>query len=143
MQKQNVKYYPQCETKNLIIWRIIICIRYSKLFEVYHKKNEVVSDNLSIEIYVNQIENRIKFKIKIRCYLELLTAEMMKLLENGKSKITKDKNGENIGKNINKKLIDKYSQKLLDQAKKSATDALKLLQKEQLKENRSNWEIDK
>ena len=133
MQKQNVKYYPQCETKNLIIWRIIICIRYSKLFEVYHKKNEVVSDNLSIEIYVNQIENRIKFKIKIRSYLELLTAEMMKLLENGKSKITKDKNGENIGKNINKKLIDKYSQKLLDQAKKSATDALKLLQKEQLK----------
>ena len=114
-----------------------------KIFQVYHKKNEAVSDNLSIEIYVNQIENRIKFKIKIRCYLELLTAEMMKLLENGKSKITKDKNGENIGKNINKKLIDKYSQKLLDQAKKSATDALKLLQKEQLKENRSNWEIDK
>ena len=114
-----------------------------KIFKVYHKKNEAVSDNLSIEIYVNQIENRIKFKIKIRCYLELLTAEMMKLLENGKSKITKDKNGENIGKNINKKLIDKYSQKLLDQAKKSATDALKLLQKEQLKENRSNWEIDK
>ena len=114
-----------------------------KIFQVYHKKNEAVSDNLSIEIYVNQIENRIKFKIKIRCYLELLTAEMMKLLENGKSKITKDKNGENTGKNINKKLIDKYSQKLLDQAKKSATDALKLLQKEQLKENRSNWEIDK
>ena len=114
-----------------------------KIFQVYHKKNEAVSDNLSIEIYVNQIENRIKFKIKIRCYLELLTAEMMKLLENGKSKITKDKNGENIGKNINKKLIVKYSQKLLDQAKKSATDALKLLQKEQLKENRSNWEIDK
>ena len=114
-----------------------------KIFQVYHKKNEAVSDNLSIEIYVNQIENRIKFKIKIRFYLELLTAEMMKLLENGKSKITKDKNGENIGKNINKKLIDKYSQKLLDQAKKSATDALKLLQKEQLKENRSNWEIDK
>ena len=114
-----------------------------KIFQVYHKKNEAMSDNLSIEIYVNQIENRIKFKIKIRCYLELLTAEMMKLLENGKSKITKDKNGENIGKNINKKLIVKYSQKLLDQAKKSATDALKLLQKEQLKENRSNWEIDK
>ena len=143
MQKQKVKYYPQCETKSLIIWRIIICIRYSKLFQVYHKKNEAVSDNLSLEIYVNQIENRIKFKIKIRCYLELLIAEMMKLLENGKSKITKDKNGENIGKNINKKLIDKYSQKILDQTKKSATDALKLLQKEQLKENRSNWEIDK
>ena len=143
MQKQKVKYYPQCETKNLIIWRIIICIRYSKLFQVYYKKNEAMSDNLSIEIYTNQIENRIKFKIKIRSYLELLTVEMMKLLENGKSKITNDKNGENIGKNVNKKLIDKYSQKLLDQAKKSATNAVKLLQKEQLKENRSNREIDK
>ena len=143
MQKQKVKYYPQCETKNLIIWRIIICIRYSKLFQVYYKKNEAISDNLSIEIYTNQIENRIKFKIKIRSYLELLTVEMMKLLENGKSKITNDKNGENIGKNVNKKLIDKYSQKLLDQAKKSATNAVKLLQKEQLKENRSNREIDK
>ena len=142
MQKQKVKYYPQCETKNLIIWRIIICIRYSKLFQVYYKKNEAMSDNLSIEICANQIENRIKFKIKIRSYLELLTAEMMKLLENGKSKITNDKNGENIGKNVNKKLIDKYSQKLLDQAKKSATNAVKLLQKEQLKENRSNRKID-
>ena len=60
MQKQNVKYYPQCETKNLIIWRIIICIRYSKLFEVYHKKNEAVSDNLSIEIYVNKIGLNLK-----------------------------------------------------------------------------------
>ena len=36
------------------------------------------------------------FKIKTGCYLELLTAEMMKLPGSTKSKITKDKNGENV-----------------------------------------------
>ena len=33
--------------------------------------------------------------------------------------------GRNIGKNISKNLVSKYSQKLLDHAKQSATDALK------------------
>ena len=33
--------------------------------------------------------------------------------------------GKNIGKNISKNLSGKYSQKLLDHSKKSATDALK------------------
>ena len=46
-------------------------------------------------IYVNKIENRITFKIKTGYYLELLTPETMKLLGSTKSKITKDKNGEN------------------------------------------------
>ena len=40
-----------------------------------------------------------------------------------------DKNmGKNIGENIRKNLSGKYSQRLLDHAKQSATDALKLLQ---------------
>ena len=34
------------------------------------------SDNPSIMIYVNKIENRITFKIKTENYLELLTPEM-------------------------------------------------------------------
>ena len=38
----------------------------------------------------------ITFKIKTRYHLELLTSETMKLLENNKSKITKDKNTENV-----------------------------------------------
>ena len=33
--------------------------------------------------------------------------------------------GRNVGKNISKSLSSKYSQKLLDDAKQSATDALK------------------
>ena len=36
------------------------------------------------------------FKIKTGCYHELLTPETMKLLGSTKSKITKDKNGENV-----------------------------------------------
>ena len=47
-------------------------------------------------MYVNKIENRITFKIKTGYYLELLTAETMKLLGSTKNKITKDKNGENV-----------------------------------------------
>ena len=41
-------------------------------------------------------ENRITFKIKKRYYLELLTPETMKLFGSTESKITKDKNGENV-----------------------------------------------
>ena len=47
-------------------------------------------------IYVNKIENRITFKIKTGYYLQLLTPETMKLLDSTKSKITKNKNGENV-----------------------------------------------
>ena len=62
---------------------------------VLHKHNENV-DNSSVRIYVNKIENRITFKIKNGYYLELLTPKTMKLLGSNESKITKDKNGENM-----------------------------------------------
>ena len=47
-------------------------------------------------MYINRIENRITFKIKNGYYLELLTPETMKLLGSTESKITQDKNGENV-----------------------------------------------
>ena len=47
-------------------------------------------------IYLNKIENRITFKIKIGYYLELLTPETIKLLGSAKIKIPKDENGENV-----------------------------------------------
>ena len=56
----------------------------------------ILTDNSSIRIFVNKIENRTTFKIKTGNYLELLTPEMMKLLGSNKSKITKYKNGENV-----------------------------------------------
>ena len=63
---------------------------------MYLKKHGGKTDNLSIRMYVNKIENRITFKINTGYYLELLTPEMLKLLGSHKSKTTKDENGENV-----------------------------------------------
>ena len=52
--------------------------------------------NPSLRIYVNKIENRITFKIKTGCYMELVTTETKKLLGSTKSKITKNENIENV-----------------------------------------------
>ena len=60
------------------------------------KKHGTFTDNHSIIIYLNKVENRITFKIKTGYYLELLTPEPIKLLGSTKSKITKDENGENV-----------------------------------------------
>ena len=65
-------------------------------FEYILKKHSESVDNPSIRMYVNRIEKRITFKIKSGYYLELLTPETMKLLGSTESKITKDKNGENV-----------------------------------------------
>ena len=54
------------------------------------------TDNLSIKLYVNKIRNRITSKIETEYYLKHLTPETIKLLESNKSKITKDKNNENV-----------------------------------------------
>ena len=65
-------------------------------FEYILKKHGEDVDKPSVQIYVNKIENRVTFKIKNGCSLELLTPETMKLLERTKNKITRDKNSENI-----------------------------------------------
>ena len=65
-------------------------------FEYILKKHSESVDNPSIRMYINRIENRITFKIKNGYYLELLTPETMKLLGSTESKITKNKNGENV-----------------------------------------------
>ena len=65
-------------------------------FEYILKKHWEKTDNLSIRMYVNKIENRIIFKIKTGYYLELLTPEIMILLGSNEIKINKNKNGENF-----------------------------------------------
>ena len=65
-------------------------------FEYILKKHSESVDNRSIRMYINRIENRITFKIKNGYYFELLTPETMKLLGSTESKITKEKNGENV-----------------------------------------------
>ena len=65
-------------------------------FEYVLKSHGETIVNTSLRIYTNEIENRTTFKIKTGFYLELLTPETMKWLGSTKSKITKDKNGENV-----------------------------------------------
>ena len=55
-----------------------------------------MTDNPPIRIYVNKIQNRIKYKIKTGYHLQILTPETMKLLGSTIRKITKDGNGGNL-----------------------------------------------
>ena len=65
-------------------------------FEDILKKHGEKAVNPSIKIYLNKIENRIKFKIKTGHYLELLAPKTLKLLRSTKRKITKNENDENV-----------------------------------------------
>ena len=47
-----------------------------------------------------------------------------------------------FAKNMGKSLSNKYSQKLLDSAKKSTTDAINSFKNSNLKNSRSNWRLD-
>ena len=65
-------------------------------FEYILKKHAEDIGKPSVQIYVNEIEDRVTFKIKNEYSLELLTLETMKLLGSTKNEITKGKNGENV-----------------------------------------------
>ena len=82
----NLKY--QMDLIQYQIFKIILII--------FKKKHGEDTDKSSVQTYVNKIENRVTFKIKNGCSLEILTPETMKLLGSTKNKITKDKSSENI-----------------------------------------------
>ena len=84
------------EWKTWITWWIIFSMRYSRLFWIYLKKQETITDNPSVRVCINKIGNRITFKIKTGYHLELLSLETMKVLESTKNEITKDENSENV-----------------------------------------------
>ena len=65
-------------------------------FKYILKKHREKTYNSSLRIYVNNIEDRIMFKIKTGYYLEFLTPTTMKLLGSTKSEINKDTKGENV-----------------------------------------------
>ena len=70
----------------------------SRLRWIYHKKHETLTENPTVQIYLGSIKNRILFKIKTGCKLELLTLETMRLLGSTKKDVDKDKDGENVPK---------------------------------------------
>ena len=93
----NLKYELQRGMVNLnyvtdhILYQILKVI-----LSKFKKKHGEEANNPLIKIYVNKIENRITFKMKTVYYLKLLSLEIMTLLRRTKSKVTKNKNGENV-----------------------------------------------
>ena len=63
-------------------------------FEYIIKKHEFIADVYPVLIYVNEINNRIVFKIKSGYKLELLSKETMRLLGSSTDTIDGDKNSE-------------------------------------------------
>ena len=55
-----------------------------------------MTDNPSIRIPVNKMDDKTIFRINTGYYLEFLTPETINLLGSTKRKITKDKNAENV-----------------------------------------------
>ena len=66
------------------------------ILSIFKKRHGEDIGKPSIQIYVNKIENRVRFKIRNGYSLELLTPKTMKLLGSTKNKLTKDKNGKNV-----------------------------------------------
>ena len=60
-------------------------------FEFIIKKHETLTENPPVQIYPNKIKNRIAFKIKTGCKLELLTPETVRLLGSTKKMLIKSK----------------------------------------------------
>ena len=84
------KWKEEFELPDGSYYDILDCFKY------IFKKHERGTSNSSIIIYVNKIENRIMFKFKIGCYLELLIPETIKWLGSTRSKKTEVKSDENF-----------------------------------------------
>ena len=67
-------------------------------FEYIIKKHETITNVSPVLIYVNEINNRIVFKIKSGYKLELLSKETMKLLGSSTDTVDGDKNSELVPK---------------------------------------------
>ena len=67
-------------------------------FEYIIKKHETIDKVSPVLIYVNEINNRIVFKIKSGYKLELLSKETLKFLGSTSNSIDKDKNSELVPK---------------------------------------------
>ena len=65
-------------------------------FEYIIENRNTIANNTPVQIYVNKTKNRVVFKIKLGCKLELLSLETIKLLGCTKNDVDQDKDGENV-----------------------------------------------
>ena len=74
----------------------IMCQIFKICFDYNIKKRQTVTDNPTIRIPFNKMDDKTIFRINTGYYLELLTPETINLLGSTKCKITKDKSAENV-----------------------------------------------
>ena len=67
-------------------------------FEFVIKKHETLAGNPPVQIYPNEIKNRIVFKVKTGYELELSSSKTMKLLGSSKNDVDQDNDGEDMPK---------------------------------------------
>ena len=67
-------------------------------FEFIIKKHETLTENTPIQIYLNEIKNRILFKIKTGYKLLFSFPETMKFLGSTQKDVILDKNSESVPK---------------------------------------------
>ena len=85
----NLKYQIQHGMKNLnYLMDHILYQKFKIILNIPSKNHEKITDNPSIRIYINKIENKVTFKIKPGYYFELLTPEKTKLLGSTERNIT-------------------------------------------------------
>ena len=76
-------------------WRNIKSAHNNNKFKVFAP---TLAENPPVQIYPNKIKNRIVFKVKAGCKLELLSSETMKLLGSTKKDVDQDKDREDAPK---------------------------------------------
>ena len=77
---------------------LIQLLLFKIILNTLEKKHETIADVSPVLIYVNEINNRIVFKIKSGYKLELLSKETMRLLGSSTDTIDGDKNSELVPK---------------------------------------------
>ena len=101
-------------------------------FEYIFKKHGENTDNPSIKVYVNKIE-RSHSELKMGTALNFHCIKMRYSAEPKDRLYVKGYGFLSFAKNVGKNLSNKYSQKLLDSAKKYATDAIKTASKREIR----------
>ena len=95
----NLKYqHPRGTIRLMCLMFLIQLLLFKIILNTLQKKNETIADVSPVLIYVNEINNRIVFKIKSGYKLELLSKETMRLLGSLTDTIDGDKNSELVPK---------------------------------------------
>ena len=95
----NLKFLAQLGMMNFIFLMDLIPLQTFKAsLNLSSKNTETLVGNPPVQIYPNKTKNRIVFKVKTGCKLELLSPKILKLLGSVNKDVNQDKDGEDVPK---------------------------------------------